>query len=216
MGASLDQLRTSADFRAIETKVAAKYDNVVVVIGDKVTLGKSLTGVQDPEQTIEVGRTRYIYIDTSTTSIKIEDGVYKSLSVEQTFAHAMAHAASDLGPDDTFWTRKIGPAELEAINRTNIISQEAGLNGPRDTATPMFMDNSPGPTFPGLRFSNGDDVQRGEVIYPAGVLTAAEAYHKGAVRKIEQEYNDEGETTKITIFGDDDSRTEVKFDQDDK
>src|SRR5256885_1726155 len=79
-GASLDQLRTSTEFRAIEARVAEKYDNVVVVMGDKATFEKTALGVQLAEETNAVGRTRYIYIDTSTTSIKTEDGLYKSLT----------------------------------------------------------------------------------------------------------------------------------------
>jgi hypothetical protein len=135
-GSSLDQLRTSAEFRAIEAGVATKYDNVVVVVGDHVTYEKTNLKVQYPEETIGVGRTRYILIDTSTTSIKSEDGVYKSLTVEQIFTHALAHVASNLGPDISFGTNKDDPGELEAINRTSIVTQEAGLWGTARYRTP--------------------------------------------------------------------------------
>jgi hypothetical protein len=106
---SLDQLRTAPEFLAIEAAVAAKYDNVVVIIGDNVVPFTSRTGTRYPETTGASGRTDYIYIDTATTSIKSEDGVYKSLTVEQVFVHALAHAASDLAPDMSFGTNPNSP-----------------------------------------------------------------------------------------------------------
>jgi hypothetical protein len=214
---SLDQLRTSADFRAIEAKVADKYDNVVVVIGDNVIpLTERVSGVRFPEVTDSSGRTRYIYIETSTTSIKFEDGVFKSLAVEQIFVHAMAHAASDLGPDLSLGTNRNSPNEIEAISRTNTVSREAQLDGPRDTGHPMFLRNEPSPIFPGFKFSNGEDVKRGEVTLPDGVPTVGELARGGPVKKIEQGYNDEDETTLITFFGTDNSKTSVEIDPDNR
>jgi hypothetical protein len=211
---SLYQLRTAAEFRDIETSVATKYDNVVVIIGDNVVPFTTPTGTRYAETTGASGRTRYIYIDTATTSIKSEDGVYKSLAVEQVFVHALAHAASDLGRDMSFGTNQNSPQELEAINRTNIVTQQAQLNGPRDTGHPQFMKNEPSPTFPGFKFSNGDEVVRGGVTFPDDVPTAPELARGGPVKRIEQGYNDEDETTEITFFGTDNSKTNVKIDPD--
>lgn len=126
---SLEQLRNSAEFRAIESTLASRFENIVIVMGDGVVPYTSWPlNYPRAEATISVGDTQYVYINTASTAVKLVDGTWQSLSVEQLLVHALSHGASSVPTwDNPFGTNPNAASELEAINRTNIVTQEAGL-----------------------------------------------------------------------------------------
>jgi hypothetical protein len=92
--ARLPQLRTSGAFRQLESTIESRYDNVIVVIGDRVTAFSNSIGVKDSEETGSDGRTAYIWIDTSTVPVTNAGG--QPVTTGQIFVHALAHNATDL------------------------------------------------------------------------------------------------------------------------
>ncbi len=207
----LEQLRTSAEFRAMEATVAERYENVVVVVAKDVVPFKTFSDVNGAEVTGAAGNTRYIYIDTSTTSVKMQDGTLVSMSVEQIFAHAMAHSASNLPPDNPFGLNRTASSELEAIRRTNTVTQEAQLTGPRDTTGVQFRTNGTA-GVPELKFSDGNStIDIPEILPPHP--SAAEVARGKPVNRIEQDYDENEETEKVTIYDEDGSKAVTDIDQ---
>lgn len=207
----LEQLRTSAEFRAMEAVVAERYENVVIIVADGVVPYKTPTGTNFAEATTFLDKTRYIYIDTSTTTVKMEDGVWKNLSVEQIFTHALAHAASDIRSGPFTNLSPTTASELEAVNRTNIVTQEAQLLGPRNTSGVQFVpQGSPG--FAETLFSDGSaTIHIQEFLQP--FPSAADVMFGRPVNRIEQEYNIDGDTSRITGYADSGDKGVVDIDQ---
>ncbi len=141
------------------------------------------------------------------------------MSAEQIFAHAMAHAASNL-PSSTITfipdPRNPPPSELEAASRTDRVTSEAQLAGPRNTLQPRFVENG-NPAFPEFKFTDGNGMIPQSVsqeILPL-FLTPGELMRGGRpVSRIEEEFNGLGDKTKVTLFGDDGSKTAVQIDHD--
>jgi hypothetical protein len=211
----LAQLRTSAEFRSIEASLVAKYDSVFVIMAKDV-VPFTAWPYQYKEQEVTGFRDRiaYIYIETTTKSVKQEDGIWKAYSAEQIFVHALVHRASNLPPDggNIFTYHRGRASEVEAIDRTNIITREALLDGPRDTAGPTFKESSDS-RYPSFRFQDGSLVVPVQEDIPSFIPKAKDLPF-GTMSRIEELRNGDGETDQLIYHRADSSTVTVDLDND--
>ena len=168
---SIDNLRNSSSFRQVEADVSKNYDNVVVVMGPNIT-PRTDSGLYRKQAVSGAGaqdrRTLYIFLDTTTSSIRPTPSGELAMTVDQLIAHELGHATFRTQSGFTGNTFGGEPSpeqsaeEKAVVHMTDTISAELGLPG--NTYKPQFADN-PGPqsTFSDplaanpriLRFANG-------------------------------------------------------------